>query len=148
MHEPISVTPIGIVKNGIPPGTCGEMLRRSEATILVDERFTTALKGIERYSHIVVTFWMHEVPEEKRGQLLTLLPYAPDAGVVGVFASRVPWRPSPIGISVVRFRQRIGRRVLVCGLDARNGSPVLDIKPYTGHALERPGTFTLPDWEA
>ena len=97
--------------------------------IAIDSSLTEALDGLERYSHIIVLYWMHrvasdEVPLKVRSKSKKAFP------PVGIFASRAPHRPNRIGIATVRLLQRQGNKLRVKGLDALDGTPVLDIKPY------------------
>lgn len=138
---------IGVVRNKKESGSSGEF-RRIRSEIIVNPKFTKALDGIEEYSHIVVVFWMDRVVRDKRIRLKVKPSYAPQSvGLRGVFATRVPARPNPIGISAVLLVARRKNILVVDGLDAFNNTPVLDIKPFTGHALELIRKFRVPKWE-
>jgi tRNA-Thr(GGU) m(6)t(6)A37 methyltransferase TsaA len=121
---------IGVVRNGFPePPTPRSDWEKATAEIVIDESLTEALDGIEDFSHIIVLFWMHRLKEKEpalkqrpRGQ--------PDRPLRGLFALRTPNRPNPIGKMTARLLERRGNILLVEGLDALDGSPVLDIKPY------------------
>ena len=65
---------------------------------------------------------------------------------VGIFATRAPIRPNPVGLTLVELVRREGNVLLIKGLDALRGTPVLDIKPYTGHANEKVDNFSAPSW--
>lgn len=99
------------------------------ARIVVDERFVDGLLGLERYEHLWLLTWLHDQPEERP---LRLIPRATEAiGLVqGVFASRAPVRPNPIGLSLVRRLGVSGNVLTVSGVDLLDGTPVLDIKPW------------------
>jgi tRNA (Thr-GGU) A37 N-methylase len=91
---------------------------------------------------------MDQVTPEQRETLKARPAYAPEhVGPRGIFATRLPTRPNPIGISTVPLIRRNHQRITVRGLDALSGTPVLDIKPYTGHSLERIDSFLAPSWE-
>jgi len=105
-----------------PPGFFG----RSRGTIEIQRRFAPGLDGLEGFSHIIVLFQFHKAGAAK----LKVLPPG-QAEPRGVFASRSPHRPNPLGMSVLRLLGRSGRRLDVSGLDLIDGTPVLDIKPYT-----------------
>jgi len=99
--------------------------------IIINKELTKALDGIEDFSHIYVIFWMHQVNDTEYlhhpGKLL-------DSKPVGIFATRAPIHPNPIGLTLVELIKREANVLWVRGLDAYDGTPVLDIKPY-------------PDWE-
>lgn len=94
--------------------------------IEVYPQFEHGLKDIETCTHLIVLYWMHEA---KREVLLTKTPH--DTEEHGVFATRSPHRPNPIGFSVVELLGRKDRVLRVLGLDAIDGTPVLDLKPYS-----------------
>ena len=99
------------------------------------------MRGIEGYSHIIVLYWMHEV----NGFKLLGRPWKRvDLPLVGVFATRFPHRPNPIGLTVVELRSVEPPRLYVRGLDAWNGSPVIDLKPYDYHDVVK--CPQIPNW--
>lgn len=134
-------TPIGIVRNGIldPSGVVWE---ETTSQIVLEPQWEPGLEGIEAFSHIWVVFWLH------RSEPLSSLKVHPmrreDLPEVGVFATRSPSRPNPIALTAVRLLERRGSVLVVRGLDALDGTPVLDIKPYLrGDKVLRP---RLPSW--
>jgi tRNA-Thr(GGU) m(6)t(6)A37 methyltransferase TsaA len=124
---PLKLQPIGhVITNA-----SHEALRHQSATskIVIDRKFARGLEGLEDFSHIYVLFWLHEMPRPShrlkvhpRGRV--------DIEKVGVFATRSPHRPNPIGLTLVKLLSKKGRTLTVRGLDAYDGTPVLDIKPY------------------
>ena len=98
--------------------------------IVVDSSLTEALDNLDDFSHIIVLYWMHraaatgELPTKVHPRGRQELP------LVGLFATRSPRRPNPIGKATVRLLQRRNNILKVEGLDATDGSPVIDIKPY------------------
>jgi tRNA (adenine37-N6)-methyltransferase len=96
-----------------------------QGSIEVDEKYTAALKDLDGFSHIILLYVFHEVKESK----LTVTPFL-DGKPHGLFATRAPKRPNPIGISVVRLLKIDGNRLEVERVDMLDGSPLLDIKPY------------------
>lgn len=105
------------------PGHPDEM-RKHESTILIDEAYEDGLYRIERNDHITVLFHIHEASDcTLKGPRL----YGEDRGT---FACRSPHRPNPIGMTTVELLARDGRELRVQGLDAIDGTPVLDIKPH------------------
>jgi tRNA-Thr(GGU) m(6)t(6)A37 methyltransferase TsaA len=97
----------------------------------VEELYQAALKGLEQYSHIWIIYWFHENDNPGDRSILQVHPCRnPGNPLTGVFAVRAPVRPNLIGLSAARLLEVAGCRVLLEGLDAREGTPVLDIKPY------------------
>ena len=95
--------------------------------IILDKKFTQALKGIGGYSHIIVVYWMDKVKD----YVIQHRPQGnPEVPIVGIFACRCPARPNPIGITTVKLISRQGNKIKVKGLDVLDGTPILDIKPY------------------
>jgi len=119
--------PIGVVENEFAeevPQSWETALHR----VVIAEKWAPALDGIEGFSHVYILFWLHGI----RGQIQTHVhpENREDLPEVGIFATRTPWRPNRIGLQVVELVRREGNVLTVRGLDALNGSPVLDIKPY------------------
>lgn len=99
--------------------------------IVLDEVWTEALDGLEEFSHIWVITWLDRLPQAERGTSLKVHPQRrEDLPLVGLFATRAPSRPNPIGLTAVPLLERKGNVLLVKGLDMLDGTPVLDIKPY------------------
>ena len=97
-----------------------------EGEIEIFPEFIPGLKDIEGFSHLIILFVFHKTDDNK---LTASPPY--DHIERGVFATRSPARPNSIGLTVVRLREVRGDRLIVSGLDMIEGTPVLDIKPYT-----------------
>jgi tRNA (Thr-GGU) A37 N-methylase len=124
-------------------------VRRGESGVWleVDEEFRPALRSLDLYSHAIVVWWVdrHDNPES-RGILQTELPYAPGV-TAGVFACRAEYRPNPIALTVcplTSISEDTG--VVQLGeIDALDGSPLLDIKPYIG-VVDRVAKVAVPDW--
>ncbi|MDD4859944.1 MAG: tRNA (N6-threonylcarbamoyladenosine(37)-N6)-methyltransferase TrmO [Dehalococcoidales bacterium] len=96
--------------------------------IIIDERLTEGLDNIDEFSHIIVLYWMHRA---KQPFPIKVHPRRdPSIPLKGVFASRSPSRPNPVGKATVRLLERRGNLLRVQGLDAVDGTPVIDIKPY------------------
>jgi tRNA-Thr(GGU) m(6)t(6)A37 methyltransferase TsaA len=136
----ILLKPIGVVKNGIPYGEKGVEWKSLKSKIEIFPEFQEGLKGIEQFSHIWVLFWM--TPDE------TCLKIHPRGNrqlpEVGVFASRSPTRPNPIGLTLGELTAVEGNILEVRGLDAFDGTPVIDLKPFL--LREPPPNLRLPDW--
>jgi tRNA-Thr(GGU) m(6)t(6)A37 methyltransferase TsaA len=138
----IKLKPIGVVQNefreAIPDGWETALHR-----IVLDPQWAAALEGIEEFSHVYILFWLHGIHGEI--QLHVHPENRADLPEVGIFATRTPWRPNPIGLQVVELVSREGNVLTVRGLDALNGSPVLDVKPYLPRGDAVAGART-PEW--
>jgi tRNA-Thr(GGU) m(6)t(6)A37 methyltransferase TsaA len=93
----------------------------------VDDRYVQGLKDLDSFNYIYVIYYIDRLKDIP--QMLVAPPWAYGRDV-GVFASRSPDRPNPIGLSVVRIRKIFENRVYTSGLDVFDGTPLLDIKPY------------------
>lgn len=96
--------------------------------IVIDKKYGKGLDGIEDYSHIIVVYWMDKEIEchlKHHPQGKANVPY------IGIFACRCPQRPNPIAISTVKLLSRKSNVLKVKGLDILDGTPIIDIKPYT-----------------
>ncbi len=101
-------------------------LSPSEAVLDIREEYAAGLKDVEMATHLIVLYWAHLA---RRDVLQTPTPWGPE--IRGVFACRSPSRPNPILFCVVELVRREGNRLIVRGLDATDGSHILDIKPYS-----------------
>jgi tRNA-Thr(GGU) m(6)t(6)A37 methyltransferase TsaA len=121
--------PIGFVRspyaatNEVPKGLGAQ--HDVDGVLEILPEFELGLTDIEGFSHLFV-LW-----EFDRAGTCELLGTPPsDDRPHGVFATRSPRRPNPIGLTVVALRRREGRRLHVHGVDMLDGTPILDIKPY------------------
>jgi formylmethanofuran dehydrogenase subunit E len=107
---------------------------RSEeiSQIEIFKEFTEGLKDIEGFSHLIVIYWFHK---SQGYHLLVKTPW--DDNLHGLFATRSPHRPCPLGLTVVELVAREKNILKVKGLDAVDGTPLLDIKPYIPEVDER-----------
>ncbi|WP_069806573.1 tRNA (N6-threonylcarbamoyladenosine(37)-N6)-methyltransferase TrmO [Vulcanisaeta thermophila] len=126
----LSLKPIGIVERGFPRYDDPErsMYRtRYEfiGIVRIYDEFMEGLTGLEEYSHVILIYWMHDVKE--RTLRVRLRGYDKE---VGIFATRYPPRPNPIGVSVLELVKLDPPRLWLRGLDAWTGTPVIDLKPY------------------
>lgn len=128
-NEAVTMRPIGWVRSPyreaseIPKGLGAE--HRAEGEIEIRPELEAGLTDIEGFSHLFVIWVFHKSTEVR---LFGVPPT--DDRPHGVFATRSPRRPNPIGLTVVELLGREGNRLRVRGLDMLDGSPVLDIKPY------------------
>ncbi len=127
----MTLKPIGVVRNEVKersPVGCDWWVE-TVSEIVIDNSLSEALDGLEGFSHIIVLYWMHRVAEDEMP--LKIHPRdRQEAPLVGLFATRTPNRPNPIGKATVRLLKRQGSILKVMGLDAIDGTPVIDIKPY------------------
>lgn len=126
--EKIELKPIGFVKTKAVGKEVRDKGNVSE--IVFREDLVEALDGIEDFSHLFVIFWMHEISEEERRTMKVHPRGRRDMPLLGAFATRTPHRPNPIGLTLVELLEVEGNVVTVRGLDAFDGTPVLDVKPF------------------
>ncbi len=131
MAQDIRYHPIGVVhspftqQQGTPiqPSRAGD----ASGTVEIYPEFTEGLADLCGFSHIILLCHLHL----STGYRLKVVPYL-DTELRGVFATRAPKRPNPIGLSIVRLVSVEDRVLSIAGLDLLDGTPVLDIKPYVG----------------
>lgn len=135
--------PIGMVKNDVKDIGKHDWEQVVSELILRPELEDT-LDGLEGFSHVIVIFWMHLSPPGENAPHKTHPQKRTDLPLVGVFATRSPIRPNPLGIAVVKLLEKRGNVLKVAGLDAIDGTPVIDIKPYLpGDSVTQ---VKVPDW--
>ncbi len=125
--EPPAFHAIGHVRRA-PARPPAEGWARVESELALDPELAAALAGLDGYSHVWVLFALHTVGDDGR-QVVTQHPAGAPAPT-GVFALRTQARPNPIGMTAVELLRVDGGTLRVRGLDALDGTPVLDIKPY------------------
>jgi tRNA (adenine37-N6)-methyltransferase len=142
-REPISYRAIGVVRNRVNESRT-EGWEDLKSDIVLRDELAEALDPIEGFSHVIVVFDLDRVPEAVRRLRVTVgneqMP--PERGVL---ATRSQLRPNAIGVSVAVVVHRRQAVLRVRGLDALNGSPVLDIKPYLPQ-FDAVADATLPEW--
>jgi tRNA (adenine37-N6)-methyltransferase len=142
---PMNLQVIGIVRSDFKEPTSARLeLKAITAEIEIDPQLGEALDGLEGFSHIIVLYWMHRAAYDKK-HLKTHPMGNTAAGLKGLFAVRTPNRPNTIGVSTVKLLERRGNILKVQGLDAINGSPVIDIKPYIP-GYDSVIDANVPDW--
>lgn len=95
--------------------------------ITLNPKYASALKSLDSFNYIHVLYYLDQVTPPIK--LLTHSPWAPELEI-GLFASRSPLRPNPIGLSIVKLKEIVANELVISGIDAYNGTPLLDIKPY------------------
>ncbi len=121
--------PIGIIrtpfksKEGVPiQPVYGKGVK---GYVEVFPEYVEGLKDLEGFSHLILVYHFHL----SNGYKLLVKPYL-DENLRGVFSTRAPRRPNPIGISIVRLIERVGSTLHISDVDMVDGTPLLDIKPY------------------
>ena len=142
---PMTLKAIGLVRNKIKQAPAErDWWEKLISEIVIDPSLTEALDGLEEFSHIIVLYWMHrltvgEMPLKIHPMRKQELP------LMGLFATRTPNRPNPMGETTVKLLHRRGNILMVRGLDAFDGSPVIDIKPYSPIA-DLADDARVPSW--
>jgi tRNA-Thr(GGU) m(6)t(6)A37 methyltransferase TsaA len=141
----IQLKPVGVVRNRSKDPSWGEKLgalswqkrasrmkEQSEfiSELVIDANLDGILNGIDGFSHLIVLYWAHLIPQGRRSTTQVHPLGNNDFPLVGVFATRSPVRPNAILSTMVSLIERVGNVLKVTGLDALDGSPILDIKPY------------------
>ena len=125
----LCITPIGIIHTpfedleGMPIQPSGAAAVKG--TIVMDKAYEQGLTDLEGFSHIILLYHFHQ----SNGYQLMVKPFLDDQKR-GLFSTRAPRRPNPIGLSIVRLVRREGHIVHIEGIDVVNGTPLIDIKPY------------------
>jgi tRNA (adenine37-N6)-methyltransferase len=135
MVDRYTIYPVGVV-------------RKTDASAWI-EIFAGALEamlGLEGFSHIHVLFWFHENDTPELRRTLQVHPRKdPSNPLTGVFATHSPTRPNLIGLTRCRILGIEGNRIAIDAIDARDGSPVIDIKCFIPDAQPL-ADIRLPDW--
>lgn len=95
------------------------------AAVEINQRYTSGLEGLERYSHVVILTWLDRA---QRDLIVQKPRHAEQAR--GTFALRSPVRPNPVGLHVVRLTGAAGAKLMLEGIDVLDDTPVIDVKPY------------------
>ena len=140
----LSLRPIGRVVKGRPWPPGDEVWEEDVSEIEIEAAWAEALEGLEGFSHIWILWWLDRAPEQLDA-LRVRSERRPEMPLVGIFATRSPHRPNPIALTAVRLLEREGSRLRVLGLDAAQGTPVIDIKPYLRRGDLIPEA-TMPGW--
>lgn len=135
--EGLTLTPVGVIhsEHAEPEHTPIQPVcaRGCSGRVEVFPEYEEALDDIEGFSHLYLIYWLHRAREATNavsgGRALKVVPFLDDVPH-GIFATRSPIRPNPIGLSVVRLVERRGRELLIEDVDVLDGTPLLDIKPY------------------
>ena len=137
----ISITPIGYVISQAKGSEVRDKNRISK--IIIFNKFIEALKGLEKFSHLYILFWLDKI-STKDLPLIVHPRGRKELPLVGVFATRSMFRPNPIGLTIVKIIKVENNVLFVRGLDAFDSSPVLDIKPYD--FWDKNKDISVPEW--
>lgn len=140
--DKICLEPIGFVKTD---AVCNKIRDKNVLSQLVlRENLTEALEGVEEFSHIFVLFWLDKMTGDNRKVMKVHPMGRADMPLLGIYATRTPQRPNPIGLTRVKLVKVDGNVLTVKGLDAFDGTPILDIKPYDN--WDTTEDFKVPAW--
>jgi tRNA (adenine37-N6)-methyltransferase len=138
----ITLKPIGTVHSPLK-----ERERRDAsatiAEIVIEPEYAEGLDNLEEFSHVIVIFYLHR--SHKPAPLKVHPKLRKDPSPVGVFASRSPDRPNALGKTTVKLLEHRDNILKVQGLDAIDGTPVIDIKPYIPD-IDAPPEAKVPPW--
>ena len=138
----IVIYPIGYVKTEAKKENIKHDKKKILSMIVLKKDLSDALDGLDEFSHLYVIFYMHkvrgrlEMKVHPRGRL--------DLPLVGLFSSRTAHRPNPIGLTLVKLLKKVKNVLYIAGLDAMNGTPILDIKPFD--TIDIVTKFSVPNW--
>lgn len=116
--------------------------------IEIDQKYRMAIEGLEGFSHIQVIWWFSACDNDtSRNRFVLPKPYRTAPDTLGVFSTRTPERPNPIAVSTAYITSIDSENgiIILAWLDAFDGSPVLDIKPYTP-SMDRVEVPEVPEW--
>lgn len=141
--ETITMVPIGIVRN--------EVVHRKDtswggdvSSIILDRPYAPGLKGLEAFSHAIVLFCLNQAHYDPAKHLRRRPQNREDMPLTGIFAQRAKDRPNRIGMTSVEILSVTDDTLTVKGLDAIDGTPVLDIKPY--YPVYDRKEAAVPEW--
>jgi len=140
-NDSVVMVPIGVIHSpwhetkGMPiqPSRAGDAVGR----VVVKPALVEGLRDLDGFSHIILLYHFHRAPAPR----LTVVPFL-DTVERGLFSTRAPVRPNPIGLSVVRLERVEGPILHVLGIDVLDGTPLLDIKPHVAD-FDAPGAERL-----
>lgn len=154
-QEIIELVPVGIIKNAIksPSLAAGKdglsqtermdrwrtrelEIQQSVSELIIHPEWVELLDGIDSFSHILVLYWPHLLDPQQRNLKKVHPMGRRDVPLQGIFATCSPARPNPVLVSAVPLKARNGNVVEVTGLEAVDGSPIIDLKPYSRHYLQ------------
>jgi len=140
----IKLHPIGVVNSPVTDRT-DENWGKIKSKVVLNQDFSGAFSGLEGFSHAIIVTYLHEANYRKEQHLKRRPRKLKTMPLVGVFSQRVKDRPNPIGITAVQIVSVKGDILEIKGLDAINGTPVLDVKPYYPQ-YDKVEDSKVPEW--
>ena len=140
----MQLEPIAVIHSPIREGV-DEDWGSVVSEIELKPELADGLRQLDSFSHALIIFFMHQSSFKPESDLVRRPRGRADMPEAGIFAQRAKHRPNPIGITAVEIVSIEGNILRVRGLDAIDGSPVLDIKPYVP-AFDRRDSATIPEW--
>ncbi len=140
----MELDPIGTVINDVREAVDSDW-GKVVSEIRVVPELASGVAGLDGFSHAVIVFLMHQADFTPAKHLARHPQDRPDMPLLGIFAQRGKHRPNPIGVTCVRIERVNGGSLHVRGLDAIDGTPVLDIKPHVV-AYDSPSDAREPEW--
>jgi tRNA-Thr(GGU) m(6)t(6)A37 methyltransferase TsaA len=140
----IQLKPVGFVSSPVTVQTdenWGAVISR----VLLRAEYVGALFGLEEFSHAIIVTYLHQAKYEKKKHLQRRPRGLESMPKVGIFSQRAKDRPNPIGLTAVKIIRVAEDYIEVQGLDAIDGTPVLDIKPYYPH-YDKIDFSRIPGW--
>ena len=135
MANLLQIHPVGVIKT-----------REEKIFIEIFPEYQDALLGLNQFSHAIVCFWFHKHDSPEQRNILQVHPRGNKANpLTGVFATRSPRRPTPVGISVCKILAIDENIIYIDQTDAFNGSPVIDLKPYIP-TIDSIANANVPNW--
>ena len=134
--------PVGFVRTTAVGDEVKDKSRTSE--IIINPELSEALEGITGFSHYFVLFWLSEITVEQQAMMKVHPRGRMDMPLLGVYATRTNLRPNPIGLTLVELLKVENNVLTVRGLDAFNGTPILDIKPFDFWDIAKDAK--MPEW--
>lgn len=141
--QEIIMSPIGYVRNAVQNRkdvSWGEDV----STIVLNEEYNSGLKGLEDFTHVIILYYLDKAAYQKEKHLQRRPQNREDMPLVGIFSQRGKDRPNQIGMTSVRIVSVDSAALTVKGLDAIDGTPVLDIKPY--YPVYDKKDAKVPEW--
>ena len=134
MINRLYIVPLGVIRKD-----------KNRIRIEIDPAYRDAILGLDGFSHIAVLYWFHENDTPGKRKILQVHPRRNKQNpLTGVFATHSPLRPNPIGLTICKIRSIKDTTIFIEDIDARDGSPVIDIKCFIPSS--ELGSVKLPDW--
>jgi tRNA (adenine37-N6)-methyltransferase len=140
----VTLKVIGYVESSVKEQT-DDLWGKVEARVVLHPDYCRGLKGIEQFSHAIIVTFLHEARFDPPKHIVRRPRGLDSMPEVGIFAQRAKDRPNPLGITAVSIVRIESGVLVVRGLDAINGTPVIEVKPYYP-AYDCVMNASVPDW--